>query len=160
VRVAFLKKKNREKGQSLFEFLVFLPIMLVCLTSLISFGSAINASINQQKIARGYFFALLRGNAFANRHQELVELEGGGVNNASMFFIGWADKMSGESPYAPCYKITNVLSSSAPNEECKGKTTGDTSQFVKVKTVFGLCTTTYENHGYWLYRPFSDCSLH
>ena len=42
------------KGQAIFEFIIFLPILLILYGVLVSVSSAINGSINQQKATRGF----------------------------------------------------------------------------------------------------------
>ncbi|MEI8346210.1 MAG: hypothetical protein WCG27_02000, partial [Pseudomonadota bacterium] len=59
----YLPKKKSQQGQSIFEFLIFFPFLLILFFSFSVVGGAINSSINQQKAARGYFFKMTRGNS-------------------------------------------------------------------------------------------------
>ncbi len=142
------------KGQSIFEFVIFLPLMVALYMIVLNFGSAINGSINQQKIARAYFFSKAKGNSMLPRADDLV---GKNWDSVGMFFIGWSEKLQGGAignPIAPCYKIKNLVAPTAI-ESCEHAYTGDSTQYIRVRTVFGLCTTTYQSRGgaFWGQNP-------
>ena len=48
------------KGQAVFETMMFLPVLLFFVVYMTRTGNAINASINQQKATRGYTYYLLK----------------------------------------------------------------------------------------------------
>ena len=145
------KKVNKKnEGQALFEFIFFLPIMVVFLFILFSIGNSINCSINQQKISRSYFYARIKNNSM----MPLVESRQEQVKNLSfqsmgMFYIGWKEKFkSGASadgdgdPVAPCYKM-NVPTKNY--EETCDDYDKERINFIRVGTVYGACGATYLN---------------
>ncbi len=137
---------RNENGQAIFEFIIFLPFLLILLSITITISSSINGSINQQKITRGYFFHRVKGNSTIPSPQEM---DGFSVKKVSMRFVGWAEKMDGAendgSPYATCYKMTKLLGIGG-NRECDDSLPGDgTTSIIKPRTVFGICTNTFEN---------------
>ncbi len=134
--MAVKKLKKNNEGQSLIEFIVFLPIVTILLVILLNIGSSINGAINQQKITRSYFFSRVKGNSMIPYEKENFEVFG-------MFHIGWAEIMKGEQPVLPCYDLSlNILSDENDETDCKNYT-GDSTQFIRVGTVFGMCGATY-----------------
>lgn len=138
-------KQNNEKGQALVELIIFLPLMFMFYSMIAGFANAINGSINQQKIARSYFYYRLQNNstipkpdpdnAFAN-----WQLFG-------MFFIGWKDKFdAGNKPVAPCYQLTIPLKANA-SDTCETDYTTPTTLFIRVQTAYGVCGGTYQKSG-------------
>ena len=65
-----------EKGQAIFEFIVFVPFYVYLLTVLISFGNSLNASINQNKIIRGYYYRVAAGDSRLPYRQDLQQYGG------------------------------------------------------------------------------------
>ena len=134
---------ENQKGQSTFEFIMFLPFMLMTLTITISLADSINGSINQQKVARGYFHALALGNSYLPR-KELIQPAWGQVG---MFYIGWKRIFEGGGgsgvPVAPCYGLVSIFPPENA-DECEESLSGaTTTQHVRIQTAYGLCTTTY-----------------
>lgn len=128
-----------EKGQGLFEFLFFLPFMLMMYQIALSMGNAINGSINQQKTARGYLFARIKNNSTIPTPEHIKSSV---LSQYGLFFMGWAqtrDEGSGQV-YAPCYPFKTMVKST---ESCKDNYSGDSTQNIRVETVFGVCPTTY-----------------
>ncbi len=64
---------KNQKGQAIFELIIFLPFLIFLYTIYSTTGNAINGSINQQKAVRGYFYGLLRGNSYINTTTDLDE---------------------------------------------------------------------------------------
>ena len=58
-----LMKRSHQKGQALIELIIFLPLMFMFYSMISGFANAINGSINQQKIARSYFYYRLQNNS-------------------------------------------------------------------------------------------------
>lgn len=146
--------KKNNSGQSIFEFMIFLPLMLILYSGLMSFGNSINGSINQQKIARSYFFSKTKGNSMVPRTDDLA---GKNWQSVGMFFIGWAESLSGGSvignPLAPCYKVQS-FGADPTADKCNESYNKETTQFIRPMTVFGLCTTTYyQQNQNWIPSP-------
>lgn len=128
-----------EKGQGLFEFLFFLPFMLMMYQIALSMGNAVNGSINQQKAARGYLFARIKNNSTIPTPEHIKSAL---LSQYGLFFMGWAqtrDEGSG-SVYAPCYPFKTMVKSS---ESCEDNYSGDSTQNIRVETAFGVCPATY-----------------
>ena len=156
---AELKKQH---GQSLFEFMVFVPFFILLLISLLKFGSSINGSINQQKAVRSYFFYLIKNNSTLPLFQDLGEYRdshgfGQPEHRVSFSALGWRmgnnpdigpDAHSNETSYSPCYELSSFTNASF-GETCGrpgGPSTpsvGNISQFIRIYTVFGLCSASY-----------------
>ncbi len=135
-------KKNQE-GQALIELILFLPFMLMMYTVVVSLGDAIHASINQQKITRAYFYYRLQNNAQISKP---MRGDGGGLINAGWsqfghYFIGWSDYLKSDNPIAPCFKL-NLPFAPGAGDTCEASYTSQTTQFVRVATVYGICGAT------------------
>jgi hypothetical protein len=140
-------KINNESGQAIFEFLLFLPLMLVLYSITLTFYSSINGSINQQKVVRGYFYNIIQNNSQVPTKEVLRDIQSKeGVTRVGMSTNGWkTDFINQSTPLAPCYKILS-LSSATSQEKCDpGNKTGDSTQFVRVKTVYGICGSTFSS---------------
>lgn len=131
-----------QKGQGLFEFLLFLPFMLMMYQIFLSLGNAINGSINQQKATRGYMYSRIKNNSTLPSPQNALDT---GLKQYGLYFTGWREKLEGDTPLAPCYAFKTFLKT-AP-EKCEDKYTGPTTQLIRVETVVGICATTYRNVG-------------
>lgn len=140
-----ISKLLNQKGQALFEMILFLPFMLFLVTIYYTCGNAINGSINQQKATRGYFYALVRNNAFLNSQSDLEELQGGGLSSIGFNAIGWRDHGMDQDAFAPCFKFSSILNNGS-TEDCNGKSPDaaeGSSRFVRVYTFYGVCGATY-----------------
>lgn len=153
-----VKKFKNQKGQSLFEFLIFLPLLVMLIGVFYSFGGAMSMSINQQKAVRGYYFHLLKGNSFGISYPDLVELEKKGTRKVGFFSLGWRFKAEGEAKsYGSCFKINNMLSGN-DGEECLDgdRPTEGSSRYIRAFTAFGLCGNNFVEQGgryYWSEDP-------
>ena len=140
-------KKNNQKGQALIELIIFLPLMFMFYSMISGFANAINGSINQQKVARAYFYYKVQNNSNIPKPTSPYA----NWKNFGMYFIGWADYMQsgGENetgqPYAPCYRLTVPLAANA-DDKCDTKYTAPTTQFIRVQTVYGVCGATYQKN--------------
>lgn len=153
-----LKEKilQNEKGQSIFELVVFVPLMLIVLTMMVNTGNAINASINQLKATRAYYYFLLRGNSIGQRNSYLVNLfNDRGMLKVGFNAVGWrrSDEAGSEDTFAVCYKYNSWLSDITGTKTCDDPLAdGETkTPFVRIFTVYGLCTETYDRYD----QPFS-----
>jgi hypothetical protein len=125
--------------------------MFILLSIMVSIGSAINGSINQQKITRGYFFARVSGNSTIPIRSQLIRWKENGIHHAGFYTIGWRDYTGGGgagdgSPIAPCYKASTLVKAIS-GDKCLNKIEAKKTNYVRVKTAFGICTATYELTG-------------
>jgi len=80
-----------QKGQSVFEFIIFVPFLVFLFTIFYTCGSAINGSINQQKAVRGYFYSLVKGNSYVIGTQDLDIYKSKSMSQVGFFAIGWSE---------------------------------------------------------------------
>lgn len=133
-----VKKILKEDGVAFFEFIFFLPFMVLLMGLMISIGNSINGAINQQKIARSYFYARVSNNSsFPLRDPESNQAD---WRSFGMFFIGWREKSENDFPVQPCYKF--VLPFGGDEDSCKDYKK-DSTEYVRVGTVYGACGATY-----------------
>ena len=162
-----LKKLKEQKGQSLFEFIFFMPFMLLLITLFLTFGGAINGSINQQKATRGYFYALAMNNSTTPTFDILEGLNS--LDSIGSSVIGWTrDEVSaGKAPIAPCYKLATFLSGGV-GDACEDERDpgAKATNFVRVYTAYGVCGAGYlKNNGAFVYDPLnrspgaSNCTM-
>jgi hypothetical protein len=138
-------KLLNQKGQALFEMILFLPFMIFLVTIYYTCGNSINGSINQQKATRGYFYMLVRNNAFLNSQSDLVELSSKGLKTIGFSAIGWRDHGVEQEAFAPCFKFSSILNNSS-SEDCDGKSPDaaeGSSRFVRVYTYYGVCGASF-----------------
>jgi hypothetical protein len=142
-------KKLKDDGQALFEFIVFLPFLIYLFTLMVTISNSINASINQQKATRGYFYYLMKGNSMAPTRSDLRDYRTRGITGlVGITAIGWREKSEGDESVAPCFKFSTLFSPSSEsgideNETCDTPSGGKVSQFVRVYTLYGVCGATY-----------------
>ena len=73
----------------------------------------------------------------------LNSLADGGIVNAGFYAIGWRNKSSGQVPVAPCYKLF-TFGKVTPADKCEdGISNAEVTNFIRVHTVFGVCTALY-----------------
>ena len=134
-----------QKGQALFEMILFLPFLFFLVTIYYNCGNAINGSINQQKATRGYFYALIRNNAFLNSQLDLDILATGGLKKIGFNAIGWREHGENDEAYAPCFKFSSILNSNS-SEQCNGRSPDaaeGSSRYIRVYTFYGVCGAYY-----------------
>ena len=133
-------KKNNQHGQALIELIIFLPLMFTLYSIISGFANAINGSINQQKVTRAYFYFRVQNNSTIPKPQ------GGPYTNWNqfgMFFVGWKDYFgAGDNPIMPCYKVTIPMSGDDAGP-CEQPYSSQSTQFIRVGTVVGMCGATY-----------------
>jgi hypothetical protein len=137
----FLKN---QKGQALFEMILFLPFLMFLYTIYYTAGNSLSGSINQQKAVRGYFYNLVKGNSYVVAKSDLEELRNSGVGKVGFKSIGWNDHLIGQKSFAPCFKFSSLLKNSS-TEECDGsERDGEgTSRFIRLFTFYGVCGPYY-----------------
>ena len=152
-------RRNNQKGQALIELIIFLPLMFMFYSMISGFANAINGSINQQKVTRGYFYYRIQNNSTIPKPDK--DRTYSNWKNFGMFFIGWKDFFEtgdGESgrPVAPCYRITVPLAANS-DDKCETKYTSTSTQYIRVQTAYGVCGATYERHDSFV-QPVPDFS--
>ena len=144
-----------ERGQAIFEFIVFLPFLLFMFVIMTTIGNSINASINQQKVTRRYFYFLLKGNSTAPNRGILEKWEGDGLTYAGMSYVGFWERRLGGEPVAPCFKL-NTLFSGGMSETCENPSSGSKSRFVRTFTTYGICGETYGIDGGGFFKNYHN----
>jgi hypothetical protein len=132
-----------QKGQSIIEFIIFLPFLLMLYTISLSITNAINGSLNQQKVTRAYFYYTLQNNStFPRPYRD----EGAQPYNTwtqfGMQIMGWTEKLINQVPVMTCYKFKLPLGNKA-GDECENGYNEKTTQFIRIGTVYGACGATY-----------------
>ncbi len=131
-----------EKGQALIEFILFFPFLLMMYSVTLSIANSINASINQQKATRGYFYYKLQNNSTA----PTPERDGGGTSftRFGQHVNLWGEKVIDDVPVAACFKF-NVPLEKREDDLCEEGYSEKTTQFIRVGTAYGICGATYLN---------------
>lgn len=134
--------KKKQGGQAIFELIIFLPILIAMISFFIVIGNAINGSINQQKILRGYFYYYLKGNSRGQTNRDLEEL---GHFRVGMMTLAWAERLDDTAPFSTCYQMSSVFGEiGTPGEECDDPMSGEISRYIKPRTAYGICSETFE----------------
>jgi hypothetical protein len=140
------KQETDQSGQALIELIIFLPLMFTLYSMISGFASAINGSINQQKATRAYFYYRVQNNSTLpkpapNTGNQTYLSEN--WQKFGMYFLGWMDYLKDEiTPVMPCYRVTIPLTPSN-GDICEESYSNETSQFIRVGTVYGACGATY-----------------
>ena len=142
-------REGGEGGQALLEFLVFVPLFLLLVLSVQAVGHAINASINQEKVTRGYFFFLVSHDSFWPDGGALAEFPS--LDLMSLDQVGWRERSgggNGRESFAGCFPQPTVFGGGNPGDrDCDDKPRPDDPRglgMVRVYTSFGLCTATHQ----------------
>ncbi len=146
----FIKTKalNNNKGQALFEMILFLPFLMFLYTIYYTAGNSISASINQQKVVRGYYYHLLKGNSYLNTLPDLNALSGNALKRIGFNAVGWRDhSVNNKTSMAPCFKFSSLLKNGS-TEECESDARDEesSSRFIRVFTFYGVCGPSYIKH--------------
>lgn len=145
MKQSFFHSVSNQKGQALFELIIFLPFLIFLYSIYYTAGSSINASINQQKSVRGYFYSLVKGNSYVNSLPELEELSGYSIKMIGFSAIGWREKSeNGKKAFAPCFTFSSILKNSS-TEACDDSTREEDSKTrnIRVFTFYGVCGPVY-----------------
>lgn len=135
---------SNEKGQAFFEMIMFVPFMLFLFTLIVTFGSAINGAINQNKILRGYFWHITRHNSYGTPQSTLKVLADKGVTEVGLHVIGYREQREGsDKSHAACYRI-NRFFGGTKDETCEEPSAGeDSTAYIRVYTLYGVCAASY-----------------
>lgn len=134
---------SNNKGQALFEFIAFMPFLLMLYSVTLTISNSLNASINQQKTTRSYFFYI---NQNDSRFPSADRNSAQPFSQFSMSIIGWAKEFEGQVPVAPCFELKAPIGD-IEGDECAAAYSEDKTQFIRVGTVFGICGASYLKQG-------------
>lgn len=138
---------GNENGQAIMEFLLFLPFMLMMYSVSMSLSNAINASINQQKITRSYFYYRNMNNSTIPRPRRDGQIPSESWKVFGTQIMGWNEKLvAGENPLAPCFKFALPLGEGV-GDSCEDSYSKLSTQYIRVQTVYGVCGATYVKDG-------------
>ena len=132
-----------ERGQAIFELLAFMPLLIFIFIIMVTVGNSINASINQQKVTRRYFYYLLKGDSSAPSREDLNIWKESGIALAGMSGLGFRAKEENAQSLAPCFKFVNLFEGDE-GETCESPLVGESkSHFVRIFTYYGICGESY-----------------
>lgn len=131
--------KRDEKGQSLVEFLMLMPIILTMLWYLVHVALAINKSIVGQKHARSQLFLKLWNHRSGPVKRDYF------TSDRSHFYVGVSDDVTVQNnrPKAPIESLgIGAKPKKLPeaNDEPGEVEPNTLRQNVRVRTVMGICT--------------------
>lgn len=153
------KKLKEQKGQAIFEFIIFIPFLLAMMGIFVSISGAISGSIVQQKATRGYLFYILKGNSMVLNTNDVAPLVEEGIMRMEYKAIGWRRKFSDKTSFATCYKVQSFLTADN-SETCDDPDVSDAkSQFIRVYTVFGVCGPNYTYNDTEYVENFKNSSI-
>ena len=143
------KKLSSEKGQSIIEMVLFLPLMVMLFIYLINLSGSINGAINQQKVTRSYFYSRLKNNSFYPLANDAYQTD---WSYYGMSFIGWREKFKEgtQEPLMSCFPA-KVPFFPYPENNCDTYQSTATA-YVRVGTVYGMCGSNY--------RRLTNSSIH
>ena len=145
VKIKIKRIMKNQKGQAIFEMILFLPLLMFLYTIFYTTGNSMSGSINQQKATRGYFYSLVKQNSYVNRLVDLNSLNKNGIKMVGFNAIGWRDHDQGDTKsFAPCFKFSSLLKNGT-TEECDSdqRDEAQSSRFVRVFTFYGVCGPTF-----------------
>ena len=168
---------QNQKGQALFEMIIFIPFLIFLYTIYSTTGNSISSSINQQKAVRGYFYSLNKGNSYLNTLDDLDRFRTKSIRMVGFSAIGWREKSknSGDQSFAPCFKFSSMLKNGS-TEECDDGTRetdadgGPSTRIIRIFTYYGVCGPVYSEisdpnaAAFYLIHPslqssINNCSL-
>ena len=148
-----VKKNRNDSGQSVVEFLLFLPALIFVIVVLIKVNSAIQISIVNQKYARAQTLFLTYNSPIYPelrfRSQDSVFVSGG----SNQMYLGVSNNVApsdGDEIYQPEASWQNILPGTAPKgDDPPLQSEPKKRQNVRVRTTVSLCTqaNSYEKSG-------------
>lgn len=132
---------NNKKGQAVFEFIIFMPFLMVMYSIIYTIGNSVSGSINQQKATRGYYYSLVRGNSYVSSYTDLLELSGFQIDNVGFSAVGWREKSAnaGKNSFAPCFSFTSLMKSGVDDECDTRDKQSESSRHIRLYTFYGVC---------------------
>jgi hypothetical protein len=144
---------KKSSGQALIELIIFLPLIVTLYSVIAGFANSINGSINQQKIARSYFYNRIQNNSTIPNPRTLNNTY---VNWSifSVYYIGWKDYFKGEGfPVMPCYRV-NIPLKDKVKDNCEDAYSEKSTLWIRVGTVYGICGASFlHSNGKVYYLP-------
>tara|TARA_R110002049_G_scaffold49511_5_gene141615 strand:+ start:2764 stop:3255 length:492 start_codon:yes stop_codon:yes gene_type:complete len=135
---------KNQKGQAIFELIIFMPLFLFLIKTLFDYGDAINHSINQNKAVRGYYFYVAANDSYLPNIAFMDDFSA--INSISLDTFSWSTiRVPDENPKprGSCVKVPGFLGNGI-NEECNDPAPDDNkTQFIRVYTSFGVCTGSF-----------------
>lgn len=144
--VAKSKNLKEERGQAIFEMLIFMPILILMYTIIFNVGNALNIAINQQKVLRRYYYYLIKGNSLIPTQDDLQERKEN-LSRMGMSVVGYADQKESDEDNAPpigsCFKF-NTIAAGSSDETCVDVSDDENETiFVRVYSAYGICGENY-----------------
>lgn len=139
------KELLNQKGQAIFEMIIFLPFLLFLYTIYYTAGNSISGSINQQKAVRGYFYTLVKGNSYVVSLPDLKAFGEKSIKRVGFNSIGWNESIGADNKsFAPCFKFSSLLKNGL-TEECESPARDEelSSRYVRLFTYYGVCGPNY-----------------
>ena len=141
---------SNQRGQALFEMIIFIPFLIFLYTIYSTTGNSISSSINQQKAVRGYFYSLNKGNSYLNTYADLERFRDKSIQMVGFSAIGWREKSKGggDVSFAPCFKFSTMLKNGA-TEDCDDSSResdsdgNSTTRIIRIFTYYGVCGPVY-----------------
>ena len=139
-----IKEKN-EEGQAIIEFIFFVPLFIFLTLMIYVIGYSINASINQQKVTRGYFYFVTANNSFAPSKTVLKGLSDN-VREVALDSIAWQEESENNIPLAGCFPLPTFLGGNKEDSDCydSSNVTDEKVKMIRLFTAYGMCTATYK----------------
>jgi hypothetical protein len=142
------QKEINQKGQALFELIIFLPLLLYMIKILFDYGDSINHSINQLKVVRGYYHYV---NANDSNLPNLMFAQDfaqrGVLGHIGSDAYAWSSTKTtnGVNPTGSCVKIFSFLGSGISGDECLDPQVedGNKTQFIRSFSAYGVCTGSW-----------------
>ncbi|MBG09380.1 MAG: hypothetical protein CME68_11515 [Halobacteriovoraceae bacterium] len=134
------KKIKSESGQAIFEFIIFLPFFILFFAVMVSVVGGINASINQQKTLRGYFFYSIRNNSTLPFNQDMDSYLSKGIRSVGAYSFGFSKEQRGESQLGPCFRVPSLR---PRDDTCDNGIEDTVSGLIKVFSAYGVCSASY-----------------
>lgn len=154
------KLLKNQRGQAIFELIIFLPFLVFMLSIYYTVGNSLSGSINHQKVVRGYFYALTKNNSYVNTAKDIDEFATkNGMRLVGFSALGWREygTPDGGKAFGPCFSFPSMFKNGS-TESCDDKERGenDTSRFIRVFTFYGVCGPVYtlpQNGGRMVIEP-------
>lgn len=144
-----VKKCNHQlqRGQALFELIVFLPVFLYMIKIVFDYGDALNNSINQIKVVRSYYHFTNANDSNLPNLKFSQDFVGKGIQS----YIGsdaysWSNEKtsSGVAAMGSCVKVFSFLGSGITGDSCEAPQVEEAkTQFIRMYSAYGVCTGTW-----------------
>jgi hypothetical protein len=140
-----VKKILNQKGQAIFEFIIFIPFLAFLYMMFYTVGNSINGSINQQKAVRGYYYNLIKGNSYLLTLNDLEQFKAQSVTSVGFMAIAFKEHGQGNTEtFAPCFRFTSMFKG-GNTESCDGsdRQAIDSTMYIRLFNAYGVCGPLY-----------------